>query len=139
MGPPLAAVTNAPFGVTASAIPLPSGNGPAGTGDPTRVKAPVVVSMVNALTSFELVFPAKRQLPTIPALVRLAAKKPPPLPVPPVRNGDPGTRVSAPLVPTEKPETVLGAKPMSSLVYTNFCAEANPVNSSVNAASSVDE
>src|SRR6516162_5987213 len=106
-----------PFGVGATAIPRPSPKPTIGNGDPgTRVKAPVLVSIVNALTSFETVLDAKRQLPTIPALVRLVAKNPPPPPVPPVRKGEPGIRVSVPLEATEKPETVLGAKGSSSLV-----------------------
>src|SRR5262245_53177002 len=55
--------------------------------------------------------------------MRLAAKNPKPLPVPPVRKGEPGTGVNAPLAATENAETLLGLR--SSLVYTKVpCAIA---------------
>src|SRR5262249_51482125 len=53
----------------------------------------------------------------------LAAKNPKPIPVPPVRKGEPGTGVNAPLASTENAETLLRLR--SLLVYTKVpCAIA---------------
>src|SRR5215472_7738195 len=63
--------------------------------------------------------------------MRLAASSAVPLrPVPPVRNGEPGTALSAPLAATENAETLFGMR--SLLVYTKVpCAIKQAVQSTI--------
>jgi hypothetical protein len=86
-----------------------------GKGDPaTGVKAPVLVSIANTLTSVDVALDANRKLPAI--VIRFEAMAPPPQPMPPVRNGDPATGVRVPLGATEKAETVFAESRWSSFV-----------------------
>ena len=55
-------------------------------------------------------------------VARFTARSPPPVPVPPVRNGEPGTGVKAPFPATANPDTVFWPD-TSSFVYTKLvCA-----------------
>src|SRR5262249_3394945 len=91
-------------------------------GDPgTSVSVPVLGSTVNTLTSLDTMFAANRNWPTIATPMRLAANSPSSSLRPPVTNGEPGTGVSEPSGPTEKPETAFWKSPL--LVYTKLlCA-----------------
>jgi hypothetical protein len=114
--PLLAAIKNMPFGVAESEIPR-NPEPPVGNGDPaTRLKVPVLVLMLNTLTSFEPPLDAKRRLPTVLTVTPFEAISVAKQQVPPVANGDPGTGVSVPFEATEKPETVLEPEPKMSLV-----------------------
>ena len=106
--PELLANKNWLSGVTPKEIPEPDAP-PVGNGDPgTRVSAPVAGSIEKTLTLFVCSFAANRNFPAVPIVTRLAAKKPPPIPEPPVAKGDPAIGVKAPFASTENAETVLG-------------------------------
>src|SRR6185503_7886871 len=76
-------------GVTPSEIPEP-GAPPIGNGDPgTRVRTPVAGSIEKTLMLVVCSLATNTSFFTVPIVIRLAAKKPPPTPKPPVANGDP--------------------------------------------------
>ena len=87
--------------------------GPTWNGDPgTGVSVPVLGLMANALMVLLPLLAAYRKLavPCVAVVIFSAFTSFPP-PFPPVRKGDPGISVSAPLLGlTLKTETVLGEK-----------------------------
>src|SRR5215469_16033452 len=114
---PFAATRNSSFGVVAKEIPalrlLPMANGEPGTG----VSAPVAGLIEKALTLLLRSLAAKRN--SLAVVMLLEAKPTAPLLVPPVRNGEPGTGVNAPLAATEKADTLLPEEKVRLLlVYT---------------------
>src|SRR6266568_2125007 len=119
---PFAAIRNLSSGVAVSDIPTPSATPPVANGEPgTGVRAPVTGLIEKALTVLLPLLAAYRKSFTTAVVMRLGAKNPPPAPFPPVRKGEPGTGLSAPLAAAENAETLFGLR--SLLVYTSvLCA-----------------
>jgi hypothetical protein len=106
--PALATIKKLSSGVVASDIPNPSAEPPVANGEPgTVVRTPVAGSTEKALTLLLPELAAYRKFFTIAVVMRLEAKNPPPIPVPPVRKGEPGTGVSEPLAAMEKADMLL--------------------------------
>jgi hypothetical protein len=106
--PLLDAIRKAPSGVTANDMPWQlSSVKPLGNGDPgTGVKTPVVGAIENALIvrSRELLTYSRFFVPL--TTMRSSAGHEEVAPLPPVRNGDPGTAINVPAAVTENPDTL---------------------------------
>jgi hypothetical protein len=109
--PAFAAIKKLSSGVVAKEIPAKSAEPPVANGEPgTVVRTPVAGSTEKALTLLLPELAAYRKFFTIAVVIRLEAKNPPPMPVPPVMKGDPGTGVNEPLAAMEKADTLLGER-----------------------------
>jgi hypothetical protein len=108
---PFAATRNLSSGVAVSDIPTPSPTPPVANGEPPiAVRTPVVGLIEKALTVLLPALAAYRTFFTTAVVIRVAAKNPPPAPLPPVRKGEPGTALRLPLAATEKADTLFGVR-----------------------------
>jgi hypothetical protein len=109
----LAATRNRPSGVEDNEMSLTT---PVAKGDPgTDVRVPAIGSIEKALMLDVEALVAYKYPLTVEIVARFTPKKPPFVPIPPVENGEPGSRDNAPPIPTENAETVLVVGEMSLL------------------------
>src|SRR6266540_2214345 len=108
---PFAAIRNLSSGVAVNDIPTPSATPPVANGEAgTGVRAPVTGLIEKALTLLLLLLAAYRKFFTTAVVMRLDAKNPPPAPFPPVRKGEPGIGLMAPLAAAENAEMLFGLR-----------------------------